>query len=139
MMKSLLSVFSAAVLFVFLSGCSSTPASLQKEEYKTAFEVSMSYQTVLKRIVEGNRECGFSPLLPIGQVINDVEHYPDLKEARIVKGASGIGTQIHQVITVKEVQQGITRVELFAVNQNARERFIAVLKRWSNGSMSCDE
>lgn len=89
------------VFFLAVTGCASTPQGLKDDpEAKRTFEVAENYQLVLKRIVEQNQECRAQPLLPIGQVIFDVQHYPDLKEATISSGASGFGTQIYYVINI---------------------------------------
>lgn len=105
--KRIGSNFCVLAIFVFLTGCASTPQGLKDDqEAKRAFVVPENYQLVLKRIVEQNQECRAQPLLPIGQVIFDVQHYPDLKEATISSGASGFGTQIYEVINIQGLPNG---------------------------------
>lgn len=96
---------------VVLAGCASSPQGLRADsEAKRTFLVDASYQLVLKRLVDNHAECTSGPLLPIGQVVNDVQNYPDLRSATIVRGAMGFGTQIHQVLDIKETAPGQTEV-----------------------------
>ncbi len=128
-----------AVSFVFalLGGCASTPSGLMLPENKMSFVVNEPYQLVFKRINEANFECRHQPLLPVGQAINDTQHYPDLKEAKIVIGASGIGTQITQVISIKGVDEKTTNVSLYATSFG-KERLLSRLKKWATGTSGCD-
>jgi hypothetical protein len=126
----------AACGLIALTACATTPGGLERPEYATAFEVAIPYQLALKNIVDADRECQQGPLLPIGQVIDDVQNYPDLGEAKIVKGSSGFGTQIYQVITVKAHGDSSAEVTLFS--KAHREKFAARLKRWAGGDKNCD-
>lgn len=101
-MSKTLRLAGVLILALLVTGCASTPQGLKDDsEAKRSFTVEENYQAVLKRLVENRQECRHQPLLPLGQVILDVHHYPDLKEGSIVEGASGMGTQIYVVITVK--------------------------------------
>lgn len=77
-----------------------------------------------------------SPLLPIGQVINDVQHYPDLRMATIIRGASGFGTQTHQVFDIKETAQNTTEVTFR--QRFALAKFAAFYERIANGGVGCE-
>ena len=120
-----------------LAGCASTPGGLAQPENEITFEVPMGYQEVLRNIAAGTRECAPVQLLPLGQQINDVQHYPDMRQGRITMGASGVGTQIYQVIDVLETQPGRTKVSVFAKNGRARDTFSARARRWAEGDMAC--
>lgn len=115
-------------------GCASSPQGMEQPENATTFTVDQPYQLTLKRIVEADENCRRGPLLPIGQTINDVQHYPDLREAKIVQGASGIGRQFYQVTTVKEVGDA-SEVTVYAKSQ--RDERAATMKRWANGDPTC--
>ncbi|MDP3610685.1 MAG: hypothetical protein Q8R98_02425, partial [Rubrivivax sp.] len=98
---------------IALSGCASTPDGLRENvSGKRELVLSVGYQTVLKRLVDHNRKCVGGPLLPIGSVINDVDHYPDLRTATIVRGAQGFGRDIFQVYDLVEVAPGATRLTM---------------------------
>ena len=119
-----------------LSACS-TPADLKRNNPEAAvFTVNAGYQTVLKRIVDQHRECDMVPILPIGQAINDVQNYTDLRTAIITRGASGVGTQTHQVIEITETAPGKTEVKLFQRFRVAH--WGKVYERWANGGTGCD-
>lgn len=127
----------AALVFgMFASGCASTPQGLKNDnEAKRTFEVAESYQTVLKRVVEQNLECRVQTLLPIGQVIFDVQHYPDLREATISSGISGIGTQIHHVISIQGPSAGKTSITTWT---NIRpDRFAKHIEKIALGGKGC--
>ncbi|WP_208800379.1 hypothetical protein ACCQ13_14840 [Xanthomonas sp. NCPPB 1638] len=119
-----------------ISGCATSPKGLEKPEFSSTFTVDAPYQLVLKRIVEADRECRPTQLVPIGQVINDVHNYPDLREAKIVQGASGVGTQIYVVISIKELQSNHSEVTLYA--RTARAKQSARLQRWAEGGGGCE-
>ena len=120
-----------------LSGCASTPGGLQKPEYATTFTIDAGYQQVLKNIADGTRECPPFQMLPIGQQINDVQHYPDLREGKITLGSSGIGTQIIQVIEVRESQPGKAQVTVYTKAAASRATYVANAKRWASGDFLC--
>jgi hypothetical protein len=103
-------------------------------ENASSFEVNQPYQLTLKRIVDADQECTSGPLLPVGQVINDVQHYPDLREAKIVQGASGFGKQIYRVIAISEVD-GKSKVTLYA--KMRRDDQLKILQRWASGDKTC--
>lgn len=124
------------LLVAALCGCATSPQGMEQPENAAAFTVSQPYQLTLKRIVDADAECQPVQLVPIGQVINDVQHYPDLREAKIVKGASGIGRQIYQVIVVREPPAGGSEVVLYA--KAHRGDLLARLRRWATGDPSCD-
>lgn len=128
------------VISLLLAAClvaCSTPSELKANNPEPAsFKVKAGYQTVLKRIVEQHRECDSSPLLPIGQVINDVQNYPDLRSATIVRGSSGIGTQTGQVIEIAETVPGESDVKVYQRSGIPRAR--ALYERWANGGTGCD-
>lgn len=121
-----------------LAGCASTPATVTTPSNGTTFTVDANYQAVLKNIAAGTRECAAVQLLPFGQQINDVQHYPDLREGRITLGASGVGTQIIQVIDVKEQGAGAA-VTVYTKYSASRDAFVANAKRWASGNMSCKD
>jgi len=100
---------------VALTGCASSPDDLRSDaSVKRLIVVDMPYQLALKKIVDHHQRCDVGPLLPIGQVINDVQHYPDLKLANIVRGAQGIGRQIHLVIDIEATDDGGSKVILWS-------------------------
>lgn len=119
-----------------LAGCASTPEGLKSNpENRRAVTVQVPYQLAFKRITETYRECAMSPLLPIGQVINDARLYPDLKSGTFTLGASGIGTQIYQHLEIAAAGDGATEIVLFAItrNQQSLDRYV----RWAGGDRSC--
>ena len=98
-----------------LAGCTSTPDGLRSDDSaKRSIVVDMPYQLALKKIVDHHHRCDAAPLLPIGQVINDVQHYPDLKLANIVRGAQGVGRQIYLVIDIESAGDGRSKVSLWS-------------------------
>ena len=131
-MRKILVIMAAAFV---LAACS-TPADLRRNHPPITFTVKANYQLVLKRLVDRNQECTSGPLLPIGQVINDVQHYPDLRAATIVRGASGFGSQTHQVFDIKETAPGETEVSF---TQRFRiEAWAAYYERVANGGGGCE-
>ena len=124
------------LLATLLTACS-TPGDLKAGNPEPAvFKVKAGYQLVLKRIVDQHRECDGGPLLPVGQIINDVQNYPDLRTATIVRGASGFGTQTHQVIEIRQTVGDETEVKVF---QRYRIAQAGVLyTRWANGGKGCE-
>ena len=122
-----------AIAACLLAGCAMSPQGLEKPEFASVFHVDQPYQLTLKNIVEADAECQRAPLLPVGQVINDVQHYPDLREAKIVQGAQGIGRQIYQVIAIRESGEG-SEVTVYA--RAALDRRAALIKRWASGDKS---
>lgn len=124
----------AALLSLY--GCASTPEGLKANpDNRRATTVQVPYQLAFKRITETLRECSSSPLLPIGQVINDARLYPDLKTGTITLGASGIGTQIHQHLEVSAAGEATELVLYAGARPQANlDRY----KRWANGNPSCD-
>lgn len=122
------------VIAATLAGCATSPKGLERPEYASAFTLDQGYQLTLKQIVAAMEECRPVQLLPVGQAINDVQNYNDLKEARIVQGASGVGTQIYKVIVLKEVE-GITTVTLYTRMHAGKE--LEKLKKWAAGSTEC--
>jgi len=124
----------AVVAAVLVVGCS-TPADLKADRAPAVFTVPVGYQLVLKRLVEQHQLCAMVPLLPIGQMINDVQNYPDLRMATITRGASGIGTQTHQVLELREVGAGQTEVKLY--QRFAPEKFAKAYERNALGENVC--
>lgn len=124
----------SVVATVLLAGCASSPQGLEQPEYASTFTLDQGYQLTLKHIVAAMGECRPVSLLPVGQAINDVQNYNDLKEARIVQGASGVGTQIYKVIVLKEVE-GVTTVTLYTKMHAAEE--LGKLKKWALGGTAC--
>lgn len=118
-----------------LAGCSSTPQGLQQPEFATSFTVDQPYQVTLKNVVAGDNACRSGPLLPVGQVINDVEHYPDLREAKIVQGSSGVGRQIYRVTTISEPASGQSLVTIYS--RSMREKLASQYRTWASGSTDC--
>ncbi|MDX9688803.1 hypothetical protein [Halopseudomonas formosensis] len=121
-------------VLVVLSACATSPQGLERPEYATTFQLDQGYQLSLKNIVDGDEECRRGPLLPVGQVINDVHHYPDLREAKIVQGASGFGRQIYRVISVRGVDAG-TEVTVYAKHHGAKIAEQYAL--WARGNRDC--
>lgn len=122
---------------VVVAGCATSPGSLRQDpDARRAAVLAVPYQLVLKRIVEQYAECTAAPLVPLGTVINQVQHYSDLRQASITRGAEGIGRQIHQVIDIRETVPGQTELVVYATM--APDRHMAHLKRWAEGSSSCD-
>ena len=124
----------AVIVALTLAGCAYTPAGMEQPQNAHTFTVDQPYQLTLKNIVEADQGCQDLQLVPIGQRINDVQHYPDLREAKITQGASGIGRQIYQVIHVREVGEG-TEVTLY-IKLHARAR-LEQLQRWALGDKEC--
>jgi hypothetical protein len=73
--------------------------------------------------------------LPIGQVINEVQNYPDLRMATIVRGASGVGSQTHQVFEIKETAANTTVVSF--TQRFAIQKFADFYERIANGATGC--
>lgn len=120
-----------------LAGCASTPGGLAQPGNAEVFELDMGYQEALRNIAAGTRECGPVQILPLGQQINDTQHYPDLREGRITLGAAGVGTQITQVVDVREVAPGRTQVTVYAKHPRTRAAYVAHARRWATGDLSC--
>ena len=118
-----------------VAACATSRTGLIKPENRSAAVVMVPYQLALRRIVEFNRACAHPPFAPYAPVINDVEHAPDLRKARIVNGISGIGTQIYQVIEIHEVDAESAEIALYAVLN--RPRLLARFQRWAGGDASC--
>ncbi|PPU32126.1 hypothetical protein XspCFBP7912_13195 [Xanthomonas sp. CFBP 7912] len=106
-------------------------------EYGSTFTVEQPYQLTLKNILAGDQECRPIQLLPVGQQINDVQNFPDLREARIIQGASGVGRQIYDVIVIKELD-GKSVVTHYRKGEGTRRKFVTRTERWAHGSKSCD-
>lgn len=130
-MKPIIAILAA----LFLAGCATSPQGLEHPDYANTFHVDQGYQQTLKNIVDADTECRRGPLLPLGQTINDVQHYPDLREAKIVQGAQGVGRQIYRVVTIRESGDG---TEVTVYTKQAPEKFTAQFERWANGSRDCD-
>lgn len=126
-----------AAIALALGGCASTPGGMRDDpSVKRVVVLDLGYQTVLKRLVDWWGECGGSSMLPIGQLINDVQHYPDLRQATIVRGATGVGTQIHGVIDLREVGAGKTEMTTYykiRPDANAAQQ-----RKAAEGSRSCE-
>ena len=122
---------------LLLSACASTPQGLKSNpENRRSATVPVPYQLAFKRITETQRECASSPLLPIGQVINDARLFPDLKTGTLTLGASGFGTQIHQHLEVTHKTDSSSELVLYSAarpKQNL-ERYA----RWAAGNASCE-
>lgn len=120
---------------LLMAACS-TPDDLRRDYPPAVFKVQAGYQLVLKRLVEQYQECAAGPLLPIGQAINEVQNYPDLRTATIVRGASGFGSQTHQVFEVKETAPNETQVTFR--QRFALAKWAAMYERWANGARGCE-
>jgi len=131
------SILISAMATLAIAGCASTPEGLKTnpENKKTAV-VPVNYQLAFKRITETYRECAMSPLLPIGQLINDARLYPDLKMGTFTLGASGFGTQIHQHLEISAAGEQSTEIAVFAAvrAQQNLDRYV----RWAAGNASCE-
>lgn len=124
-------------LVVIFGGCASTPGGLRSDASATRVAVIDSgYQLVLKRLVDWSDECTASPVLPLGQVIDQVRDYPDLRQATIVRGASGVGTQIYLVIDLQEIEPAKTEMKVYS--RAAPDRQMARHRRVANGGTGCD-
>ena len=133
-MRMTITIFLAALL----AACS-TPGDLKTNNPEPAvFNVKVGYQLVLKRFNEQRKECAPVVLVPIGQSINDVQNYPDLRMATIVSGASGIGTQTHQVIEISETAPNETEVRLYERWPGLKAKHAVVYERWANGGKGCE-
>lgn len=132
-------LLSIGVAVLALAGCASTPGNLAQPDNAASFELERGYQEALRDIAAGTRECPPPQFLPLGQQINDTQHYPDLREGRITLGASGVGTSITQVVDVKEIAPGRTRVTVYAQHPRTREVYVERAKRWAAGDMSCSD
>lgn len=111
------------------------PGDLKAGYEPAVFTVNVGYQQVLKRFVDQHRECDLVPLLPLGTAINDVQNYSDMRMAVITRGASGVGTQTHQVIELRETAPGQTEVKLYQRFRVAH--FGEVYKGWALGGTAC--
>lgn len=130
-MKKQLSILALAAA---LTGCS-TPGDLKRDYPPVTFKADAGYQLVLKRLVDRHQECAMAPLLPLGQVINDVQNYPDLRSATIIRGASGIGSQTNQVFEIRET--GPNQTEVSFTQRFRVEHFAAYYERVANGGAGC--
>jgi hypothetical protein len=129
-------IAAAAAALALLAGCASTPGGMRADlEAKRVQVVPMGYQLALKRLVDHHAECSAAPVLPLGQMINDVQHYPDLRTASIVRGASGMGTQIVEVVDLREPEPG--RTEITTWSKKDRDELAARTLRVVQGSTSC--
>lgn len=119
-----------------LIGCATSPGSMREDQAaKRSAVLDLPYQLVLKRIVDQYAECTPAPILPIGTMINDVHHYPDLKTASITRGAEGIGRQIHQVIDIAASPTGGTQLTVFS--KMATDGWFSKIKGWAQGGTGC--
>lgn len=135
-MQKILQRLSILMAALAMAGCASTPQGLKDDpQAKRSFTVEGNYQAVLKRLVENRQECRHQPLIPLGQVILDVHHYPELREGSIVEGASGVGTQIYVVITVKGDGQDQTTVTTWTKIRT--DEFVEKIKKIVNGERIC--
>lgn len=137
--EQIMSFHSPIVLFVvaLLAGCASSPQALKAEpDSHRTFLVDGSYQTVLKRVVDHHQACDTAPFLPIGAVINQVNHYPDLRFASIVRGAEGVGRQIVSVIEIKQERPEVARIDLWAIARP--DAFMERYKKVAAGAPGCN-
>ncbi|TAA12439.1 hypothetical protein EA658_09990 [Pseudoxanthomonas winnipegensis] len=118
-----------------LAACATTPGNLEQPQFGESFEIDQGYQVTLKNLRTADGECSSPALMPLGQRIYDVQDYPDLREAKIVQGAEGIGRQIYQVITIKE-HDGRSTVTVYQRGSH-RGDYAALVKRWASGSTDC--
>ena len=124
-------------LFVFATGCASTPNGLQSDpEALRVFNVSEPYQLIFKRLVENHQECSHTPLLPLGQSIFETNNYPDLRLATIVLGASGVGTQIYLSIEISEVSSNESKIKMWTKIRTDKKA--NQVKRIAEGGIGCD-
>jgi len=120
-----------------LVGCASTPEGLKANpDNRKATTVPVGYQLAFKRITETLRECSSSPLLPVGQSLNEARLYPDLKTGTLTLGASGFGTQIFQHLEINAANESSTELVLYsaAKPQANLDRYA----RWASGNSSCE-
>lgn len=117
-------------------GCASTPQGLKDDlDAKRSFSINGNYQAILKRLIENRQECRPQPLVPLGQIIQDVHHYPDLREGTIIEGASGFGTQIYLVIVVKG--DGQDKATVTTWTKIKPDEFSEKIKKVVNGEHHC--
>ena len=129
-------LFSVIGLAALASGCATSPQGMREDlASRRVFTVQEGYQLVLKRLVDNHQKCAMGPLLPIGQVINDVQNYPDLRMATIVRGASGFGSQTHQVFDIKETAPNRTEVSFWMKMRT--DHWAREYQRVAEGSTSC--
>ncbi|MCD9046791.1 hypothetical protein [Luteimonas sp. MHLX1A] len=121
-------LLTCATAVVLLSGCAMSPQGLERPEFASVFLVDQPYQLTLKNIVESEQSCRRAPLVPLGGAIDDVHHYPDLREAKIVYGAEGFGRQIYQVTHINEVDGG-SQVTVYA--RSALDKRTNLMRRWA--------
>lgn len=121
---------------VAMVGCASTPGGMRGDpEAKRVMIIEAGYQVVLKRLVDWNAECVAGPLVPVGQVINDVQHYSDARTASIVRGSMGVGTQIFEVIDLREISPGRTEMTFYA--KASTDTRAAAKRRIAEGDGRC--
>lgn len=125
-----------ALCALVCAGCATTPGGMRGDpEAKRVMIIEVGYQTALKRLVDWQAECVMGPLVPIGQVINDVQHYSDIRSASIVRGAMGIGTQITEVIDLREIAPGRTEMTFYA--KASLDKRAAAQRRIAEGDSRC--
>lgn len=125
-----------ALCALVCAGCASTPGGMRGDpDAKRVMVIEAGYQVVLKRLVDWNAECVGGPVAPIGQVINDVQHYPDMRTASIVRGAMGVGTQIFEVIDLREISPGRTEMTFYA--KASTDTRAAAKRRIAEGAGRC--
>lgn len=127
-------MFAILFLLVLITGCS-TPQDLKGGYTPAEFKVKAGYQLVLKRFVDQHAECESGGLVLIGSVVNQVQNYPDLRFASITRGMTGIGTQIYQLIEIKEIAPNETEVKLY--QRFTVAKFGLIYERWANGEKFC--
>jgi hypothetical protein len=126
----------ALTVIAALAGCATSAGNMRQDpEAKRSVLLPINYQLVLKRINERFAECTPAPMLPLGTMINDVQHYSDLRQASITRGAEGVGRQIHEVIDIRETAPGQTELSVFS--KVRKDEKLATMRRWAEGDLAC--
>lgn len=124
------------LLCLLLLGCAGTPEALRSDVgARRVYVLPVGYQQALKNLVDQHQNCEGGPFIPLGQVVNEVSHYPDLRRASIVRGAMGFGRQIHLVIDLSEPGPGRTRMEIYALI--GLDNFARQAERVAMGNLAC--
>ena len=107
--------YACLVLCALLAACAATtPDELRaKPAVKKVLVLDENYQVVLKRLVKWDQECRGKPIVLIGHLYNDVEHYPDLRQATIAR-RSRRWDNVMEAVDLLEIAPGKTEMTVYA-------------------------